>query len=538
MVMDNEQARILIVDDNELNRDLLSRRLQRYGYQLMMAENGRIALEKLRLQMVDLILLDIMMPEMNGFQVLESLKSNPEWHNIPVIVISAADDMDSIIRGIELGAEDYLPKPYNALILKARIGASLEKKRLRDIERAHLGEMAIMQEIGRQLNATLDVQQVMAITLGWALRQSGDQAGFIGRLNEGRIQVIISQGYTYEISPENDMFLPEELPAVPLAMQTRKAEYVADTQGIGLLVRAQSQIAIPMCRGAEILAVIVMENTQIHHWLTSQLTLLNRLSDHAAMAIANAQMYAAVQSANLAKTEFVSFVSHELKTPMTSIKGYADLLISGNFGDLNQVQQQFLQTIRNNVERMSGLVSDLTDISRIESGHLRLEKAPVSLSTIVYDVVNSARAQIEAKAQELILDVPEDLPLVFGDRARLNQIVANLLSNAHKYTPEKGRIIIRVETLEGEEVQSGQPMVVVAVRDTGLGIPDVAKHTIFEKFMRVDDTEVRKAPGTGLGLSITKSLVELHNGRIWFDSIYRRGTTFYFAIPAIERAEL
>ncbi|MEZ4643661.1 MAG: response regulator [Chloroflexota bacterium] len=125
--MEEEQALILIVDDNEMNRDILARRLKRQGYETVMAENGVVALEMVRQHPFDLMLLDIMMPEMNGFQVLEHLKANAEWRDIPVIVISAADDMDSIVRCVELGAEDYLPKPYNTLLLKARIGASLER---------------------------------------------------------------------------------------------------------------------------------------------------------------------------------------------------------------------------------------------------------------------------------------------------------------------------------------------------------------------------------------------------------------------------
>lgn len=530
--MDADQALILIVDDNEMNRDILSRRLKRQGYETVMAENGVAALAQIRQHAFDLILLDIMMPEMNGYQVLERLKVNPEWRDIPVIVISAADDMDSIVRCIELGAEDYLPKPYNTLLLKARIGASLEKKQLRDAEKAHVSELAIMQEIDRELNATLDVKRAMEITLGWALRYGGDQAGFMGVVEDGDIHVLVSEGYTYELSPNGGSLLPDELPAVQHALQSRKAESRSNTNGTGLLFRAQSQIAIPVCRGATVVAIIVMENLVPKEWSATVLTFLNRLGDHAAMAIANAQMYTAVQAADLAKTEFVSFVSHELKIPMTSIKGYADLLLTGSFGDVNEMQLKFLNTIRSNVDRMARLVSDLADISRIESGHLLLEMSSLSFAEVVEEVGQSTHAQIEAKAQTLILEIPDDLPQIHGDRTRLVQVLTNLVSNAYKYTPENGTITIRAQVITDTlEDQKPQRVVLIAVEDTGLGIPDEAKPTIFEKFTRVDDEEARKSPGTGLGLNITKSLVELHNGRIWFESKYRQGTTFYFTVP-------
>jgi adenylate cyclase len=144
--MTRDQGIILVVDDNEMNRDLLSRRLQRQGHKVFMATDGRDALAVVQTQSFDLILLDIMMPGMNGYEVLERLKADPNYAHIPVIMISALDDIESVVRCIELGAEDYLFKPFNPTLLKARIGASLEKKRLRDQERAFLKQIQTEQE--------------------------------------------------------------------------------------------------------------------------------------------------------------------------------------------------------------------------------------------------------------------------------------------------------------------------------------------------------------------------------------------------------
>ncbi|MBW4656035.1 MAG: response regulator [Kaiparowitsia implicata GSE-PSE-MK54-09C] len=136
-----EQGFLLVVDDNEMNRDLLTRRLQRQGHDIVVAEHGKDALEKMRQHTFDLVLLDIMMPELNGYQVLEYIKQDPDLRHIPVIMISALDDIDSVVRCIELGAEDYLFKPFNPILLKARIGACLEKKHLRDQEQAYLKQL-------------------------------------------------------------------------------------------------------------------------------------------------------------------------------------------------------------------------------------------------------------------------------------------------------------------------------------------------------------------------------------------------------------
>jgi adenylate cyclase len=141
MSANGSAGHMLVVDDNELNRDLLCRRLKQQGYTYAAARHGQEAIELLGAQTFDVVLLDIMMPEMNGYEVLERMKDNPDLRHIPVIMISAVDELESVIRCIEMGAEDYLPKPFNATLLKARIGASLEKKRLRDQERAHLLEI-------------------------------------------------------------------------------------------------------------------------------------------------------------------------------------------------------------------------------------------------------------------------------------------------------------------------------------------------------------------------------------------------------------
>jgi serine phosphatase RsbU (regulator of sigma subunit) len=163
-----EQNRVLVVDDNEANRDMLSRRLKRQNIVVEIAENGRQALELVRQQPFDLVLLDIMMPEMNGYQVLQQLKADPALKHIPVVMISAVDDVDSVVRCVELGAEDYLFKPFNPVLLRARIGASLEKKRLRDKERAYLQAVKQELELGRRTQADFFPAQVPQ-PAGWRI---------------------------------------------------------------------------------------------------------------------------------------------------------------------------------------------------------------------------------------------------------------------------------------------------------------------------------------------------------------------------------
>lgn len=242
--------------------------------------------------------------------------------------------------------------------------------------------------------------------------------------------------------------------------------------------------------------------------------------------------------ANKSKTEFISVVSHELKIPMTSIKGYSDLMIAGATGPVNNQQMEFLKTIRNNVSRMAILVSDLTDISRIESGNLRLEPTMVDTKTVIEDVVKLANNQIEQKKQTIQVEIPDDLPMVWYDKNRLSQVMTNLISNANKYTPEGGQITVQTSrTMHACDGQEAQDVIQVKVQDNGFGMTPEDQEKLFSKFFRSPDDQIRAAPGTGLGLSITKNLIELQQGCIWFESEYRKGTAFYFTIPVIGKPE-
>jgi signal transduction histidine kinase len=278
--------------------------------------------------------------------------------------------------------------------------------------------------------------------------------------------------------------------------------------------------------------VLLLESDSENAFPPAEVDFLERLASHAAIAISNARLYAEVRSANQAKSEFISFVAHELKTPMTSIRGYADLVAQGAVGPVSQPQANFLATIRLNVDRMAALVSDLNDVSRIESGRLKLEFSAIHLAPAVDEVLEALRSQIEAKEQKLTLEIPADLPPVWVDRGRLIQVLTNLVSNAHKYTPPGGVLRIAAEHSSNPWDPAGPPEVVhFLIQDSGLGISLQEQKSIFQKFFRSEDGMVRDIPGTGLGLHITRNLVEMHGGRIWFESELQKGSTFHFTVP-------
>jgi signal transduction histidine kinase len=208
------------------------------------------------------------------------------------------------------------------------------------------------------------------------------------------------------------------------------------------------------------------------------------------------------------------------------------LLKSGQVGTITDMQAQFLSTIKANVDRMTRLVSDLADVARIESGHLKLEMSPISVDAVIEETLRGLQGQIEEKKQLLTVDAAENLPPIFADHTRMVQVLTNLVSNAHKYTPDGGQIWVgaRVESVTNEETSQTQQIVHHWVRDTGIGMAPEDLEKLFTKFFRTQRGK-DMAQGTGLGLNITKSLVERHNGVIWVESEVGAGTTFHYTVP-------
>ncbi len=230
------------------------------------------------------------------------------------------------------------------------------------------------------------------------------------------------------------------------------------------------------------------------------------------------------------KSEFVATVSHELRTPMTSIKGYADLLLLGAAGGISEQQQRFLETIKQNADRLSILVNDLLDISRIDQGRMELRFSTVDVGDLFNGLAVHLRGRSEDEKREMnvVIDLPDDQHLrVWGDYDKVAQILTNLGENAFNYTPDGGTI-----TLSARDGDAGES-VILQVSDTGIGIPPEAGDRIFERFFRGDETHdlVMDTPGTGLGLAIVRELVEVHYGNIWYDSEVGVGTTFNVELP-------
>jgi signal transduction histidine kinase len=234
------------------------------------------------------------------------------------------------------------------------------------------------------------------------------------------------------------------------------------------------------------------------------------------------------------KSEFVSVASHELRTPLAAIKNAVQLMLSGKTGEVNENQEKFLSMADRNINRLTNILNNLLNLSRIESGKVELKFENITLKRVIDLTASSLRPHADVKSIQIEVEVPEKLPAVYGDPEKIEQILTNLIGNAIKFTPDGGNILITAKPFPKEKKGGYGDRVAVSVKDTGIGIPSEHLESIFEKFHQVEISLHRSVSGTGLGLAITKGLVEAHQGKIWVESEVEKGSTFTFTLPISE----
>lgn len=404
-------------------------------------------------------------------------------------------------------------------------------------------ELEILERIDTELNRTLDLNKVAEITVRWAIVNSGAAAGLLGLVVGSPPQLLIVAKYGYEAEdfPEGaeDMLWPLDRGIVKRVIRTRQADLVTDTSidpdYIPSLRDALSQITIPMKAGDEINALLILETNRPPRLNLSDWGFAQRLAEHASIAIQNAQLYEQLTKAMESKSEFMGFAAHELKNPLASVKGFTDVLLSGMTGHLDEQQRSFLSIIKTNASRIQTIIDDLRDAAKADAGQLVVEPTPISFWNVVIETLQPFQKQLDDKRQEIVNNVSENLPLVIGDQTRLIQVMTNLISNAHKYSPPESQIIINAVVEPDYRDPKGNKLgdvLHISVADSGIGMSEEDLAKLFKvQYFRSENPLTREQPGTGLGMMITRKIIEGHNGYIWVESQLNAGTTFHFVLP-------
>lgn len=300
------------------------------------------------------------------------------------------------------------------------------------------------------------------------------------------------------------------------------------------LPETQSEMAVPMLIGNALVGVLDVQASVTNRFDEHDMQIKTMLGAQIAVAIQNANMYQKqveaveqLREVDRLKSEFLASMSHELRTPLNSIIGYSQLMIDGVDGEMPEEAIEDLQAIHSSGHHLLSIINDILDLAKIEAGRMEMDLQPAQFRPIADEVYRMTNVLVQNKPVEMRLDVPKDLPKIWGDTVRIRQILYNLVSNAIKFT-QQGEVRIAAKLSDDNE------MVHVSVSDTGTGIPSDHLERIFNKFHQVDNSATRKVGGTGLGLTITRYLVEMHGGKIWVESEEGKGSTFHFTLMTTE----
>jgi signal transduction histidine kinase len=482
-----EKARILIADDEASIRIGCERILTAEGHEVTVAEDGMIALRKFEERPFDLVLLDLMMPEMDGLTLIpELMKRDP---STVIIMITGYASFETAVKAIQSGAYDYVPKPFTPSELKIVVQRALEKRYLL------LETRRLQEERERSLKDL-------------ALEQSRTRS-IINAMNDALI-VVNSQKEVVLFNPAARMFLKDLQNPIggPLAGLTDWQELIAKTEEsfakLSPSLRALTvEIDHPERRQTFLMDVagIPDEEDPLGPWRGAVLV----LSD-----------ITPLKDLERAKSKFVSIVAHELKAPVAAIEGYIDLILSDLEEAMNKYRQK-LERCRDRAGNLQKMIRELLDLSRIEQGRIERTLEILEPEPILSELCEFFKADAAKKKVAIDFTGAAVPPRIRGDKGELGQIFTNFISNAIKYNKEQGNVTVKSECA-GEFWK-------VTVADTGIGIAEQHVKHLGEEFFRVKSAETVTISGTGLGISIVKKLLDMNHARMEIASVKGEGTT-------------
>jgi two-component system, sensor histidine kinase and response regulator len=501
------QPTLLLVDDQPINIQVLYQAFAA-DYRVLMATGGEQALALCRSHLPDLVLLDVVMPSMDGHEVCRSLKADPATRDIPVIFVTASDQADQETLGLELGAVDFIGKPVNAAVVRARV-------------RTHLGFA--------RSNALLAATQEAAVE-GILVT---DQEGGISHMNAAFVQMWgVPAGMLSETARASVFAFMQEQALDRVLYRRQWAAAMRQTQGQnGFDALELTGDRHFECRGRPFRInaslgghVFSFRDVTERKRAARQLQLLNETLESRIVERTRELEVAThqAQAASRAKGDFLSNMSHEIRTPINGVVGLAHLTLQS---ELVPAQRERVQKIRDAGLHLLGIVNDILDFSKIEAGKLELEETDVRLADVFAGVSAQVSAAAAARGLALVFQLDPGLErTLYGDALRIGQVLLNYVGNAIKFS-EQGQVLVRATLLRHTDAEV---MVRFEVRDNGIGMTEAQVALLFQSFQQADTSTTRRYGGTGLGLAIGKQLAGLMGGDVGVTSRPGEGSTFWF----------
>ncbi len=492
------KANILVVDDEMGIREGCKRALSEEGYAVDDAEDGQAGLQKVTQNDYDLVLVDLMMPGIGGMDLIKKIHHmDPE---IITVVITGNATIETAVEATKLGAYDYLPKPFSPEALAAVVKRGLEKRILSlEAKKLYAERTQKMLEL---VNERSRLRTIVGCMADGVL-----VANLEGRLvlwNASSVKMLKSKGF--DIAGEPLEYYISNEPLIAGIKEVLNSED-KDFSMISREVPVQDEKVILMAN----IAPVRDEGEKI----LGAVTVLRDITT--------------LKEINKIKSQFVSMVAHELRAPLAAIKGWLEVILSGEAGGDAEQNKQWLQRAMDRSDSLLALVNDLLVINRMEAGKIAQKMEPVLINDVIKKIVDFLKPEAEKRKVTLTIELPEDLPSIQADLRDMEKLFTNLVSNAIKFNRKNGSVTIKGE-VEGSSIH-------LSVKDTGIGIlADHLSH-IFDDFYRADDEKIKKISGTGLGLTIAKKIVNSYFGHIEVASEPDKGSIFSIFLPLEHRKD-
>ncbi len=516
---------LLLVDDRPENLDLLISLLEKYNINIIVATSGEQGLERLQHTRPDIILLDIMMPGIDGYEVCRRLKESDEYSQIPIILMSALDDPVDKVKGLELGAVDYITKPYKVEEVFARIKNQLYildlKEQLRIAKEPQKEQATEQTELSTQ-NEVLGLggTEIKARTVLFVEDQPEARHLLENFLNKYYYRLYFAKNCNetfqrlMEIKPDI-ILLDVRLPGIDGFEVCRRLKESDDYKHIPVIFITALDDSADTVKGLELGAVDYItkpyNNEEVLARISTQIK-ISRLMQETERA--NIQL----KELDHLKSLFIASMSHEFRTPLNAIIGFNGLLSKELKGKLTANQEEYFERSRNASQHLLLLINDIIDVSKIEAGAIEVYPETFILIDVVKEALSVLQTEIDTKSLEVKISVPPELK-VLNDRRRVLQCLLNYLANAVKFT-DTGTISLLVRELDDQ--------IEVVVKDTGIGIHEDNLSKLFQYFERLSTVAHVKEMGTGLGLYITKKLAtDFLGGSVAVESQLGSGSRFF-----------
>ena len=447
------------------------------------------------------------------------------------------------LLGIEDEPENPLTQDELALLeaISTQVSEAMENARLLEQTQKRAVELETVSRVSTATSTILEKDKLLQGVVELTKRSFNLYHAHVYLLDAERGELVLAAGSgeagRQMVEDGWHIDLDEPRSIVAQAARARKGIIVNDVRKETgflpnpLLPHTRSELAIPMISGNRLLGVLDVQSDRIDAFTEDDVRIQSALAGQVATALQNATLYQEqletaekLREFDRLKSEFLASMSHELRTPLNSIIGFSDVLLEGIDGELNERMREDVQLIRNSGQHLRELIGDILDMSKIEAGMMGLRYEKIDVHGLRHEIEGFARTQLMAydKVLDFRMQVGPEVDAIEADLTRFKQVLFNLVSNAIKFT-EEGTVTLSM-SVEDDKL-------LVEVEDTGIGITKDDIPIVFEQFRQVDGSLTRSAGGTGLGLSISKSLVELHGGEIWVESVIGEGTTFYFTLP-------